>query len=113
MDENLSIGLFISSDRIYLKELPAFKIGLKIQNRNKETVHFDIAKTELFVNNVKNLAWDLAVHNGTIINLKIRSEHSKIVQWPLGEALFSKAGIYQLRLEWKDYVQEQDILVIE
>ncbi|WP_372947684.1 hypothetical protein [Mariniphaga sp.] len=111
--DKLNIELLVSSSTIKLNEVTDFKVGLDLTNESDNPVHFEIAETELYVNNRKSIAWDLAVQNGTIINLKIRPRKSKTALWPLGNALFEKAGKYKLELRWVDMVEVQEVTVNE
>jgi hypothetical protein len=70
-NETLNIELLVSSNALKLNEVADFKVGLNLTNESDSPVHFDMSKTELYVNSRKSIAWDLAVQNGTIINLKI------------------------------------------
>jgi len=105
--------LQVSSNKISFKKLNEFLIGLKINNNNHYAVSFDISDTELFVNNKKNVSWDLAVQNGTIINLIIPPNKSKTVMLPLGEAIFHNVGNYELKLVWNSQVKKRHVVVSE
>lgn len=111
MDENINIELILSSGSIQLKDVSQFNVGLKISNSTSRKLGFDISKTELWVNNEKNIAWDLAVQNGTLINLSIPANSFEKVQWPLGEALFPSAGNYRLNLMWGNKSQTMEVVV--
>ena len=111
MDENINIELVLSSAAVQLKQLDRFRAGLKIKNNSSHKLGFDISKTELWVNDVKNIAWDLTVQNGTLINLNIPAHSSRQVQWPLGEALFPASGSYRLNLRWGIISQTKDVVV--
>lgn len=113
MSENIKIELVISSDRINYNDKGNFMIGLKITNNNVKTEFFDVSKTSLFVNDLKNIAWDLCTHNGTIINLSIPPKNSKTTQWPLGDALFQSAGEYHIKLICGSFVQVTKVTVTE
>lgn len=109
--ESLNIKLLVSSDILKLSEVADFKIGLNVTNESDNPVYFNISETELYVNDKKNIAWDLAVQNGTIINLKVQPGKSKTVQWPLGDALFEQTGNIRVELRWKETVQRKEITV--
>lgn len=109
--EKLNIELLVSFDTLKLSEAADFEIGLNLTNKSDSPVPFEIAKTELYVNNTKSIAWDLAVQNGTIVNLKIPPRKSKTVQWPLGDAMFEKPGKYRLELRCGDLVQVKEVAV--
>lgn len=112
-NETLNIELLVSSSAVRLSEIADFKVGLGLTNESDNPVHFDVSKTELYVNNKKSIAWDLAVQNGTIINLEIQPRKSKTVQWPLGNALFEKAGKYKLELRKGDFAEAQQVTIAE
>lgn len=112
-NETLNIELLVSSNAVKLNEVADFKVGLDLTNKSDNPVHFDVSKTELYVNNKKSIVWDLAVQNGTIINLKIQPRKSKTVQWPLGNALFEETGKYRLELRKGDFVKVQEVTVSE
>ena len=44
--------------------------------------------------------------------IKLRPETEEEVTWPLGRALFTGAGTYQVRLEWEEFIQEEKITVL-
>lgn len=109
--ETLHIELLVSSDTLKLNEVADFEVGLSLTNESDSPVHFNISETELNVNGKKNIAWDLAVQNGTIVNLKIPPRKNKTVQWPLGDALFEEPGKYRLQLWCGDLVQVKEVTV--
>lgn len=113
MDKTTAIELLVSSTNLKPEDIPKFKIGVKITNNLSHEIHFDLSESELYVNSIKNMAWDLTVQNGTIINLVIPANKSKTVQWPLGEALFRTSGIYELKLIWKSVIQKQLVFIPE
>jgi hypothetical protein len=112
-NETLNIELLVSSNALKLNEAADFKIGLNLTNESENPVHFDVSETELYVNFERSIAWDLAVQNGTIINLKIQPRKSKTVQWPLGNALFEETGKYKLELRKGDFAKAQEVIVSE
>lgn len=113
MLENIKIELAITSDKINFNDVSNFRIGLKITNNNDKIEFFDVSKTNLFVNTIKSISWDLCTHNGTIINLSIPPKKSKTVQWPLGEALFTSTGEYHLKLVSGSFIQITKVTVVE
>ncbi len=98
MENQPEIELKISSSRFGLSEIPNLKIGIKITNRWKEVLQVNLSGLALYVNSVRSVAWDLAMQNGTLGNLRLAPGQPEIVQWELGEALFESAGKYQLDL---------------
>lgn len=113
MDNNINIELILTSARVRLKQLGDFSAGMKIKNNSSHDLGFDVSKTELLVNDKKNIAWDLAVQNGTLINLIIPATTSKEVKWPLGNALFPVSGKYKLELKWKNTSQIREVTVFD
>jgi len=111
MGNNINIELVVSSKTIHLNEVNQYNVGLKILNTNSQKAKFNISKTELWVNGEKNIAWDLAVQNGTLVNLVIPASASEKIMWKLGDALFPKAGNYKLDLRWKDTSQIKEVIV--
>ena len=109
--KNPNIEMLVSKTSLKQEELPGFKVGLKIVNNDSKSFHFDVSETELYVNNQRNVAWDLAVQNGTIINLRIAPNSSQEIWWPLGEALFMKGGKYELELRLEDFTQKEEVEV--
>lgn len=112
MEKILKIEFLVSSNSIGFKEIPEFTLGLKITNEGPDLLPFDISKSVLYVNSERCLAWDLAVQNGTIVNLKIPPHQSEIISWLLGEVLFETSGIYELRLVWEEFSQKQKVVVL-
>jgi len=111
MNGIVNIELIQSSEKIRLKDAPQFNVGIKISNTGAQKLGFNLSETELWVNGKKNVAWDLAVQNGTLINLQIPAHSSKNVQWPLGDALFQRSGNYTLELRWRNITQTSEVLV--
>ncbi len=111
MDEALEIQFLVSANVLQMKDIESLKIGLKITNTGTQSRRVDVSKSKLFVNGVRNLAWDLRVQNGAIINLTVPAGQSKTEQWNLGKALFSATGIYELELLWDSRVIKQTVIV--
>jgi len=112
MEKFLKIEFLVSSNRIGFNEIPDFTVGLKITNEGEDLLPVDISESALYVNSERCITWDLAVQNGTIVNLKIPPHQSEIVQWLLGEALFVTSGTYELRLVWEIFSQKQKVVVL-
>ena len=98
MENQLETELVISSLKIWLSELPNFNIGIKIINRSHEYLPVNLSRLALFVNSTRSVAWDLAMQNGTLINLRLAPGQSETIEWKMGEALFESAGEFQLIL---------------
>ncbi len=113
MNRTSDIELIVSSNEISLNEIDEFLIGVKITSKSREIISFDISPIELFVNGIKSIAWDLTVQNGTLINLKIKSNGIETINWPLGRAIFEGLGIYELKLVWKSNILKQYVTVSE
>ena len=111
MNENTTVELLISPNSLSMAELAEFWVGVKLTNPRGEPIPFDVSQLALFVNGERSVAWDLAVQNGTAINLKIGPHHSEFLRWPLGEALFEAAGIYELKLECKSFSVHQTVTI--
>ena len=112
MKKKLKIEFLVSSNRIGLKEIPEFTLGLKITNEGPDLLPVDISKTTLYVNSERSLAWDLAVQNGTIVNLKVAPHQNEIIRWPMGEALFETSGTYELQMVWGTFSQKQKVVIL-
>ena len=91
---------------VQIKDIPKVKVGVKITNNGDQIQKVDISEAELFVNGIKNRAWDLRVQNGAIINLAVHPKNKEIVQWKLGKALFNGPGVYELELRWEKLSQK-------
>ena len=113
MDNNINIELVLSSGTIQLKDVSQFNVGLEIFNSGSQNQRFDVSKTELWVNGKKNTAWDLAVQNGTLVNLSIPANSAKKIQWPLGNALFTISGNYKFNLRWEGKSQAKEVQVFD
>jgi len=111
MNENPTIELLISSNSQAMADLAEFWVGVKLTNPGGEPIPFDVSQLALFVNGERSIAWDLAVQNGTAINLKIGPHHSEFLRWPLGEALFKAAGTYELKLECESFSVHQNVTI--
>ncbi|WP_423126904.1 hypothetical protein [Gaoshiqia sp. Z1-71] len=113
MTDELQIELLVSSNTIERKDFPDFRIGMDVVNNEPVELHFDVSKTRLYVNSKRNIAWDLAVQNGTIVNFSVPPGKQKSVQWPLGKALFEAPGTYLLELHWKSVILKQTVRVLK
>ena len=113
MDKNLNIELVLSSESVQINQLDHFSAGLKIINKSSQKLGFDISKTELWINGKRNIAWDLAVQNGTLVNLQIQPATTKEIEWPLGKAFFPYSGKYLLELRWDKLSKTKDVLVTD
>jgi hypothetical protein len=111
MNKSLEIQFLVSSNAIQIKDIAKIKVGVKITNNGDQIQKIDISESELFVNGIKNRAWDLRVQNGAIINLAVHPKKTETVQWNLGKALFNTPGIYELELRWEFVSQKQKIVV--
>lgn len=111
MDKLLEIQFLVSSNAIQIKDIAKTKVGVKIINNGDKIQKVDVSEAELFVNGIKNRAWDLRVQNGAIINLAVLPKKTETVQWNLGKALFNAPGIYELELRWEFVSQKQKIVV--
>lgn len=111
MEEDLEIQFWVSSNVVHLKDIESFKIGLRITNIGDQNIKVDVSRSKLYVNGVKNLAWDLRVQNGAIVNLTVLAGQSKTELWSLGKALFNATGVYDLELKWGELVKKQMVVV--
>ena len=98
MNVQPNIELIISSAAVGLTDISNFEIGIKITSRSRENLPVDLSRLTLRVNSVRSVAWDLAMQNGTLINLRLASGQTETLQWKMGEALFESAGTYELDL---------------
>ena len=98
MDENPGIELLLSQETLKMSELAEFWIGIKLTNQSNMPITFDVSALGLLVNGERSISWDLAVQNGTIINLILEPLHAEIIRWHLGDALFTNSGKYELKL---------------
>ncbi|RZS92501.1 hypothetical protein [Aquimarina brevivitae] len=112
MDNGIKIELINNRDKISKSELNTFRIGIIMTNNTNETLTFDISKLQLYVNNKRSFAWDLTVQNGTYLSIKIKSGKSEKVVWPLGEAIFSSTGNYQLALKINNQIIDTNKITV-
>ena len=111
MTENPTIELLVIPNSLAMAELAEFWVGVKLTNPSDEPIPFEVSQLALFVNGERSIPWDLAVQNGTAINLKIGPHHSEFLRWPLGEALFEAAGTYELKLECESFSAKQTVTI--
>ena len=107
----MEIQFLVSANVLQMKDVELLRVGLKITNTGTQSRKVDVSKSKLYVNGVRNLAWDLRVQNGAIINLKVPAGQSKTEQWALGKSLFNTTGIYELELFWGSLVKKQTVIV--
>ena len=107
------IELLVSTNKLKPEDIPKFEIGVKISNNQSHSIPVDLSECELYVNSERNLAWDLTVNNGSLINIKISPGKNETIFWPIGEALFESPGIYELKLVRKTDIQKQVVYIAE
>jgi hypothetical protein len=112
MENQLETELLISSRKIWLSELPDLEIGVKITNRSHEYLPVDLSQLALFVDFTRSIAWDLAMQNGTLINLRMAPGQSETIQWKMGEALFESAGKFRLVLSGEGKIRSKQTIEI-
>lgn len=102
MEVQPKIELITSSASVSLTDISNFEIGVKITGSSRENLPVDLSGLTLHVNAVRSVAWDLAMQNGTLGNLRLAPGQTEIVLWNMGPALFESAGTYELHLFNKD-----------
>ena len=98
MIESIKLTLVVNTTSVVMGSLNTFYIGFEVANASNEVILFDMNKTALYVNGNRSFSWDIAVQNGVREPMKIKPNDVSVMTWPLGEALFQKAGEYQLKL---------------
>jgi hypothetical protein len=112
MSKTNEIELLVSAMRITESDIPAFQVGMRMTNTSSEPIAFEITDSALFVNSARNMAWDLAVQNGTAGNIRIAPQASEQLMWPLGEALFESSGVYELKLVMKSLTDVKKVTIL-
>ena len=113
MNKNPVIELLVSSNHLKPENIPKFEVGVKITNNRSHSIPFDLSEFELYVNSERNMAWDLTVNNGTLMNIKISPGMNETIFWPIGEAMFEFPGIYELKLVRGNAVLKQMVYITE
>ena len=112
MGNQVETELLISSKKIQLSELTDLEIGVKITNHSNEHLPVNLSRLALFVDSTRSVAWDLAMQNGTLINLRLAPGQSETIQWKMGEALFESAGKFRLVLSYEEKIRSKQIIEI-
>lgn len=113
MNKSTVIELLVSTNNLKPEEIPKFEIGVKITNNLSHAIPFNLSDSSLYVNSERNIAWDLTVNNGSLMNIKISPGKNETIFWPIGEALFESPGIYELKLVWETDIQKQMVYISE
>lgn len=113
MNKNPVIELLVSSNHLKPEDISKFEIGVKITNNQSHSIPVDLSEFELYVNSERNIAWDLTVNNGTLLNIKISPGMFETLFWPIGEAMFQFPGIYELKLVKGNAVLKQMVYITE
>ena len=113
MDKTSTIELLVSTNNLNPEDIPMFELGVKITNSQSDIIPFDLSDSSLYVNSERNIAWDLTVNNGTLMNIKISPGKSETIFWPIGEALFQSPGIYELKLVRDTDIHKQVVYIAE
>jgi hypothetical protein len=94
----LDIRLTVSSNAFALADRGAFRIGFVTTNRGEAAIDPEMMSAELYVNGEVSHAWNLAISNGgrTDAWFSLPPGESIQMSWPLGDALFPKAGEYHV-----------------
>ncbi len=106
------IELVVEPKEFQLSEIAEFAVGMKITNPSDRWIDVDISKSVLWVNSERSIAWDLAVQNGTLVNLKIAPHKSETISWQMGDAFFENAGTYELKLVWGTFSAKEQVFVL-
>ena len=106
------ISLITKKDKVKYDELSSFSIGVMFENRSAEVIEFNISKTSVFINNERSFAWNMAVQNGTLFNFKLREGKSRKIEWPMGNALFSNVGKYNLDLTYNSVLVDKKTIEV-
>ena len=112
MGNQIETELVISSQQIWLSKLPDLEIGVKITNYSHEHLPVNFSLLALFVDSKRSIAWDLAMQNGTLINLKLAPGQSETIQWKMGESIFESAGKFELALSYEEKISSKQIIEI-
>jgi hypothetical protein len=113
MDKTSTVELLVSTNNLNPEDIPTFELGVKMTNHESKSIPFDLSDSSLYVNSERNIAWDLTVNNGTLMNITISPGKSETIFWPIGEALFNLPGIYELKLVRETDIQRQMICIAE
>lgn len=113
MEKTSNVELLVSTNNLNPEDIPTFELGVKMTNHQSKSIPFDLSESSLYVNSVRNIAWDLTVNNGTLMNIKILPGNSETIFWPIGEALFESPGIYELKLVRETDIQKQMVYIAE
>lgn len=113
MDKISTVELLVSANNLNPEDIPTFELGVKMTNHQSKNIPFDLSDSSLYVNSERNIAWDLTVNNGTLMNIIISPGKSETIFWPIGEALFTSPGIYELKLVRETDIQKQVVYIAE
>jgi len=113
MNKATAIELLVSTNKLKPEDISKFEIGVKITNNQSHSVPVDLSECVLYVNSERNIAWELTVNNGSLMNIKIFPGKNETIFWPIGEALFQSPGIYELKLVRETDIQKQVVYITE
>ncbi len=108
MKSPIELRLLVHPTRLSMSERDHFRVGLVATNTSDAALDPHLYSARLLVNGTPSVAFDFALGNGAMPakwDLLPAGDATRPVEWPLGDALFTEAGEYQLalRLEWDDW----------
>jgi len=112
----LEIHLLVTSTRFSMQERDRFRLGLTATNTTDTAIDPHLFGVRLLVNGTPSPAFDLKVGNAMPVkwdNLPA-GETTPQVDWPLGKALFTEPGKYELVLQhqWGNWQQIESSAIV-
>jgi hypothetical protein len=101
MKSPIEIRLLVAPTQLSMSERDRFRIGLVATNTSDSAVGPQLYAARLLVNGTPSPAFDLALGNSVMPakwDVLPAGETTPVVEWPLGEALFTEPGEYVLVL---------------
>ena len=104
MENGIEIQIIAEPREITMDELDRFQVGVEATNRGNRAVDPKLYDIVLLVDGVHNYGWDLAIQNSPREDAwwKLGPGESISASWPLGEAMFSRPGEYEIVLRLGD-----------
>lgn len=106
------VELIVSPKEFQISEISEFTFGVKIVNQGNEWLEVDISKSAVWINSERSIAWDLAVQNGTIVNMKIAPNHTETISWQMGDAFFENPGSYEILFVLESFSAKELVVVL-
>jgi hypothetical protein len=100
MQNTIMIQITAEPLEFSMKERESFKVGIEAKNVGNKAINPKLYETVLLVNGQPSFAWGSAISNGPREEAwwNLQPGDTITASWPLGEAMFTQPGEYEVVL---------------